>query len=478
MKKQSVAVNFVMNAFLSASSIIFPLITFPYVSRVLGPSGTGLVASAAALVSYFTLIAMLGIPTYGIRACAAVRDDHEKLSKTAQELLIINLAMGLIAYTLFFVTIYLVPQYSSNAVLYTVCSGAILLNIIGTNWLYQALEQYTYITIASIVFKIIALAMMFMTVQNTGDTVWYGAVTVISGWGSSLVNFIRLRNLIRIRPYRHYNFRRHFKPILTFFGISVAATVYTSLDVLMLDWMKGSEDVGYYNAAVKVKSIMVMVVTSLGTVLLPRLSYYVKNNNEEAFMKLVSKAFSFVLLAAVPLCIYLMLEARETILFLAGDQYLPSVTSMIIITPTILLIGLSNITGIQILVPTGRERAVFYSTLGGAIVDFLINLALIPSLSSAGAAIGTLVAEVAVLIIQVIFLRNILARAIANVEFWPLIISLIPALIVLLLLRTVNIESTFFSLALTAAGFFTIYAAGLLVTREEIIWEFVKRIAR
>jgi len=196
MKSKSISMNFIMNFLLTASSILFPLITFPYVSRVLGPTGTGAVAMGTSLVSYFTMVAMLGVPTYGIRACSQVRDDKKKLSKTVQELLIINLFMALISYIAFFIALWLVPSFREEDTLYTICSIAIILNVICVNWVYQALEEYSYITFVSVLFKALGLALMFLLVRNSGDVLWYGLVTVVSSFGSAIFNFIRLRKLI------------------------------------------------------------------------------------------------------------------------------------------------------------------------------------------------------------------------------------------------------------------------------------------
>lgn len=469
MKKKSVTLNFVMNFILTASSLIFPLITFPYVSRVLGPAGTGSVATATAVVSYFTMIAMLGIPTYGIRACARLRDDPAKLSACVQELLIINMVMCAIAYILFFITITLVPAYAASSTLYTVCSAAILLNAFGASWLYQALEEYTYITIASLLFKVLGLALMFLFVRSAADTVWYGAITVISSFGSNLINFLRLRSLHVLQPVKKYHFIRHLKPIGIFFAMSVATTVYTNLDIIMVQAMKGDEAAGYYNAAVKIKGLMVLCITSLGTVLLPRLSYYARSGHKKEFHALVVKAIDFVLLISIPCCLFFIVQARNLILFLSGSQFLGAVTAMQIITPTIALIGLSNITGIQILVPTDREKAVLYSVAGGALLDFVINLICIPRWSAAGAAFGTLMAEILVLAIQCCVLKDLLRRLLARIEWKVLLAAFLPSALVLFAVNSLVHTGVFLSLLLNGAAFFGLYFVLLLVCREEIL---------
>ena len=151
-KNKSLKLNFFMNVMLTMSSFIFPLITFPYVSRILLPVGTGKVSFATSIVTYFSMFAQLGIPTYGIRVCATVRDDRKKLSKVAQELLIINLVMCILSYAVLFIAIFTVPRLKEEKNLYIILSFTIMLTSIGMEWLYKALEQYTYITMRSVFF--------------------------------------------------------------------------------------------------------------------------------------------------------------------------------------------------------------------------------------------------------------------------------------------------------------------------------------
>lgn len=476
MKKTSIVINFFMNFILTISQFLFPLITFPYASRILGPEGTGAVAMGTNYVSYFTMIAMLGVPVYGIRACAAVRDDPKKLARTIQELLIINLVMGAVAYTAFFLSLALVPSLRESHTLYAICSAAILLNILGMNWVYQALEQYSYITGISILFKFLGLIAMFLTVRNAESTLAYAAVTVLSSFGAGLINFIHLRKLVRFTGKGPWNFRRHFRPILHFFAMSVATTVYTSLDVVMLGFMKNNTVVGYYNAAVKIKTILVSLVTSLGTVLLPRLSYYYENHEISLFWSLVTRTFSFVFLFAVPCCLFFSVFAKDVILILSGDQFLPSIIPMIILMPTILLIGLTNITGMQVLVPEKREVAVLISVTAGAITDFILNLILIPFLDASGAAIGTLCAEIVVLIVQFYALKKHIPSLMRKVE-WPwLIKALLPSLAVLVVCALFVNLAPFLRLVVGALCFFGCCGLILLLTKEPIVTSVLSRI--
>ena len=372
-KKKSLKLNFIMNALLTMSSFIFPLITFPYVSRILLPVGTGKVSFTTSVVSYFALFARLGIPTYGIRACAKVRDDKEALSKTVQELFIINMVMSVMAYLALFVAIAFVPRLQQEKMLLMIVSLTILFNAIGMEWLYKALEQYSYITIRSIVFKFIALLAMFAFIHNQKDYVIYGGISILASSASNVFNFLHAHRYVSVRPVGGYDFKKHLRAVVIFFAMSCATTIYTNLDTVMIGFIATDTDVGYYNAAVKIKTILVSIVTSLGVVLLPRASYYVENGRMEEFYRITKKAIHFVFLVATPMMVYFMLFAKEGICFLSGSAYIGSIVPMQIIMPTLLLIGLTNIMGIQMLVPLGREKVVLLSEIAGVIVDCVLN---------------------------------------------------------------------------------------------------------
>ncbi len=476
MKKQkSLKLNFIMNAILTMSSFIFPLITFPYVSRVLLSVGTGKVSFATSLIYYFNMIAHLGIPTYGIRACAKVRDDRVALTRTVHELLFINLFTTIISYSGLIFALLFVPRLQEERVLYVIVSITIILSTIGMEWLYKALEQYTYITIRSIVFKFVALVAMFLLIHTQEDYVIYGGITILAASASNIFNLINVRKYIDLKPVGGYNVRQHLRPVAIFFAMSCATTIYTHMDTVMLGFMKTDEDVGYYNAAVRIKTILVSIVTSLGTVLLPRASYYIKQGLMEEFRRISKKALNFVFLIALPLMLYFMLYAKQGILFLAGEGYAGSILPMQIIMPTLLFIGLSNILGIQILVPQGRETVVLASEVVGAVVDLCLNAVLIPTMASAGAAIGTVVAEFAVLTVQFIALRSEVLPAFRAVSYWKIGLALLAGTVASLWFVGYGLGS-FVTLFVTACLFFGAYGGILLLTRENLTLELTAQI--
>lgn len=477
-RSHSIVRNFIMNALLTMSTILFPLITFPYASRVLLPEGIGKVSLATSVITYFSRFAQLGIPTYGIRACARVRDDREKLSRTAHELLLINLIMTAIAYVVLFAALTFVPRLREERTLYFLMSVTILLTSLGMEWLYKALEQYSYITVRSIIFKVVALAALFLLVHSREDYVIYGGITVLAASASNLCNFLNAHKYIDMKPLGGYRIAQHIRPALIFFSMVGATMIYTNLDTVMLGFMKTDVDVGYYNAAMKVKTTLVSLVTSLGAVLLPRLSYYIEHDMREEFDRISKKSIGFIFWIAPALTLYFILFAGESIRFLSGPEYASAAVPMQILMLTLPLVGLTHLLGLQILVPQGKEKAVLYSYLAGALVDLVLNAMLIPGYASTGAAIGTLAAEFAVLLVQMAALKGSLGKLLRSVRYGKFAVALILGAAGCIWVKQLQLEA-FAALVISAICFFGIYFATLLVMREsltvEIIHKFLKR---
>lgn len=469
-RQKSLKMNFIMNVLLTVASFIFPVVTFPYVSRVLGPDGTGKVAFATSVISYFAMFAQLGIPTYGIRACAKVRDDREQLVRVIHEVLLINFLMSILVYIALGISLAVVPRLRQDKPLMIIISLTIVLNAMGAEWLYKAMEEYSYIAIRSIAFKAIALAAMFLLVREKQDYVIYGGITILASSASNILNFGRILRRGGLRPVGGYNPGRHIKAIMIFFAMSCATTIYTNLDTVMLGFMKSDEEVGYYSAAVKIRMLLTGVVTSLGTVLLPRASYYIEQGKKKEFLAISHKAIHFVLLMAFPLTLFFMLYAREGVMLLSGQKYLPAVLPMQVIMPTLLLIGMTNIMGIQMLIPLGGEKYVLYSEIAGAAADLALNALLIPSMASTGAAIGTLAAETLVWMVQYFVLRAEYREIYAHIRYGLLAAAALAGTAAGYGVKLLGL-AVFPTLLLGAVIFFGIYGGVLLAAGEALTIE-------
>lgn len=471
-KQKSIGKNFIFNAILSVSKFLFPLITYPYVARVLLPEGSGKVSFATSLIYYFIMFAELGIPKYGIRKCAMVREDKEQLTRTVHELLMIQSVTTAITYVALFVCVFLLPKLSEEKLLYIVISAGLLFHLVGLEWLYQALEEYRYISVRSLSFKAISVIAMFLLVRQKEDYVIYGAITIIASSASYVCNFIRARKIISFRPVGNYNLRQHIKPILVFFAMACAVSIYSHIDTLMLGFLKGDVEVGYYNAAVKVKTILVSVMTSLSVVLLPRASYYLTKGKIAEFHDISKKSMNFSALFSVPLVAFFVIYAQPAIMFLAGSAYKAAIAPMQLIMPSLFLIAMSYPLGIQVLVPLGKEKIVLYSEIAGAIVNVIVNILLIPRFGAAGAAMSNVCAEFTVLTVQFVSVQKEMKKLLLDISWWKIIAATSIAVASISWIKALNIGA-FWMLALSGMGLFAVYGAVLLLLKETMVFGIV-----
>lgn len=406
MKNKSLKKNAALNMVKTIMGLIFPLITFPYASRILQPSGLGKVNFAHSIISYFSMIAALGINTYAVREAAKLREDKAALTKFVKEILTINMTSTVIAYLLLSFTILFVPYFSEYRVLLVVCSGTILFTTLGMDWLYTALEEFSYITIRSILFQFLSLILLFVFVHTQEDYLKYASISVISSVGSNICNFIHARKYISITEKIKKTLCHHLKPIFTLFAMSVATSIYTALDTTMLGFIAGDEQVGFYTAATKINKIVLAVITAASAVLLPRLSYYISQHENEQFFNLSAKALNLIILLSLPCAVGLNLVARPVILLLSGVSYESAIPVMQIMNPIIVAISLSGLIGIQIFMPLGKEKLTLVSVILGAVINFTLNLILIPKHGALGAGVATICAESSVTLFQLILARK------------------------------------------------------------------------
>lgn len=470
---RSIKYNFVMNLILTASNFLFPLITFPYVSRVLQVEANGIIAYVTSIVSYFSLVASLGIPTYGIRAAATVRDDKRKLSKVVQELLIINIVLVGLVLIIYFIMLFTVPSMLVYRELFYINAIGIILNVLGVNWFFQAIEQYDYITVRSIIFRVLSIALMFIFVHQPSDYIIYGLILVLSSAGSNILNFKRLFKYITLKKQDKYEFVPHFKPILILFAQSLVISIYTNLDLIMLGSIKDSYEVGLYTAATKLKLILLSVVNSLGNVLLPRMSYYVKRNMKEQFERVMAQALNFTLFISLPLAIFFTLNANESLLILAGEQYLGAVLSMQFLTIAVIPIGITGVLGIQVLTPLEKEKYLLISVIVGAVIDLLLNFILILSYGSSGAAFATMIAEFAVLLVQIYYTRELLFKIIHQIVGIRYLFTVGISALGMILVKSLQL-SHFWLLCVEGIIFFVSYAVILVLLKDDFIINFLE----
>lgn len=464
---KSIKTNFIWNTVLKVSSIIFPLIIYPYVSRTVGVDGIGRVSFAISVITYFSIISQLGIPTYGVRTVAQCAKDRDALSKTTQEIFRINIVTMIISYLILIVAVRIVPRFQEDKLLLLIASLEMVFNAIGMVWLFSGLEQYSYITKRSIAFKAISLILIFVFVHKPEDYLSYAAITVFSVVGSNIINLVYSRKFINYKHYDNRDYKKHLKPILVFFLMSVANTVYTSLDTIMLGFLANNKAVGLYTSATKVRSVLLGVINALAIVMLPRSSYYIKQGLREEFVKISQKAFHFIVLISTATWIYFSFYAKECILLLSGYEFIDATRPMIWILPTILICGISNLTAIQMLVSLGKEKSVLFSQIVGAVIDFALNALFIPQFGPSAAAASTMIAEFVILIIQVVFLHREGIQLKRNLKIYKVFTAIIIAFLASAWVKFV-INSIFLRLIFSSILFFGTYAITLFFLRDHV----------
>ena len=351
-----------------------------------------------------------------------------------------------------------------------IISFTMILTSIGMEWLYKALEQYTYITVRSVVFKLIALIATFLLIHKEADYIIYGFISIFAGAASNVFNLIHARKYIDFKPVYGYDFKKHFKPVLLFLGMSCALTIYANLDSVMLGFMTTDTDVGYYQSAVKIKLALLSMVNVWGAVLLPRSSYYVENGLFDKFRELTRKAITFVMLLSFPLMLYFMIFAREGIYFLCGEAYTGSIISLQILMPTIVFMGITYILGEQVMIPQGKEKYLLMSEIAGAVVDVIFNALLIPGYGAAGAAVGAVMAEISVFVVQFTAVKKEVDYFFYKIHYLDIAVGMILGTVVSFWVKALFIGN-FMKLLISAFLFFGVYGGYMLVRKEEMVVE-------
>lgn len=478
MKQKSIKKNMLMSVLLTSSNFIFPIITYSYVARILSPSGTGRVAFVNSILSYFSYIAILGIPTYGLREVAKIRDNKEELSHVVQELLIISLIATLISYILMFVAVNMIPRLYVEKKLFLVMGISIFLNTIGLEWVYQGLEEYSYIAVRSIAFKVVSVFLTFTLIRTREDVVWYGFLTVFTTSASYVLNFINIKKYISLKKKKAYHFKRHFKSIMTLFAASIVITIYANFDVSMLGFISTENEVGLYNAAQKIKALVLSLSTAVTTVLIPRMSYYMKDKDTLQIYSLVEKSMRISFHMAIPVAVYIFFFGEECIILLCGNGYLGAVKILKILITCVIPLTLTNLFGNQILIPSGNEKRYSQSVFVGLWINLILNLLLIPKLGAIGAAIGTLATECW----NVFYMSNGIKKF--RKYLWHQISYKI-YLIAMLISIVISLSSVYLiamngiiKLIITGSIFFGIYYGILILEKEPILYSQWKKIIR
>ena len=394
---QSVKVNYILNLINTGTQMLFPLITFPYVCRVIEADGIGQINFFQSIISYISLFTCLGIPMYAIREIARDRSDVVQMNRTAMEILLLHSMLTLVGYAIVAILCLTVPQIQVNIPLFLILSLTIFFTAIGCEWFYQGIEDFKYITIRGLIIKTVSVVLLFIFVKSKTDLLYYGCYTVFGVLGGNIFNFFRLRKYIHRENiiFSELHIKRHVKPVLKVFSFSVVTSIYLQLNTVLLGFLKYALAVGYFAAATKVMQMLLTMSACLGSVMMPRASHLIAENKEDEFNRLIQKSYDFTLAIALPMTIGLIFCAPSLITALCGVKFEHSILPSQIIAPIILMVAISNVFGIQVLFPKGKINIVTLCCGIGAVADLLLNLCLIPFFSYIGTSIAYLGAEVA-----------------------------------------------------------------------------------
>lgn len=406
MQQKSLKLNAILNILKTFLGVLFPLITFPYSSRILQPDGIGKVNFAQSVVSYFAIFAALGITSYGIREAAKLRDDKEKLNKFCKEVFTLNCISTIIAYGILILTIFFVPKFYPYRSVLCVCSATIIFTTIGMDWLYKAHEDYLYITARHLFFQVLSVIFLFLFVRSKDDYIKYAGIAVFANVGSNVLNFFHAKKYISFKNCKMGNPFKHLKSVLILFSMAIAISIYTTLDTTMVGLLSTDYQVGLYTASTKINKIVLQLVTSIGYILMPRLSYYIGKKDLASFNRLVYKSVDVMFLVSIPCALGLSLLSEPIILLLSGKYYIEAIPVMRMMNPIIVVIGMGSLLGSQILIPMGKEKYTLVSEIVGAVSNFTLNLILIPKYQAFGAAVATVTAESLVSATQLFFARK------------------------------------------------------------------------
>lgn len=475
MKINSVKRNFILNTSRLFLGAFFILLTTPYITRVLGVENLGKVDYVNSIITYFILFSGLGIPKYGIREIARVRDDKEERTKVVIELGIILIITTFLSYIVLFGFLNYFKNLKELKQLVLIMSTWILFNNIGFEWFYQGIENQVYITIRFIIMKLLALILMFIWVNSQDDYIKYGIIVVLMNSGSNILNLINIRKYLSFKniKIRDLNIKQHVRPIFIIFVAALSVSIYLQLDVVMIGAVK-KESVALYTVPNKLIRLALIVVTALGTVLLPRISNCIKNNDKENYIKFINYSIKYILMLSVPMVTGIYLLANEIILVMAGNKFVESIFTMKLLSVIIFIVGLAYFLGFQILYPHGKEKYYTYAVTIAAVVNFIFNYLMIPKYYQNGAAVGTIIAESVGVLIMLFYARNYLKE----VEFYSMknlkyFIAVSIMGIVVTGIKYLNLENIQTLMLSVFLGTFT-YGIILINLKEDLVMELIK----
>jgi len=473
MKKKSIKINAILNIIKQCCSIIFPLITFPYVSRVLGAANFGKYSFSNSVIAFFMTFAALGVPIYALREGARIREDKKKIQQFSSEVFSINIFTMLISYSILLITIFFVGRLQKDVLLTYILSINIITSILGRDWINSIYEDFLYITMRYIIFQMISVILIFIFVKNSDDCIKYTIIMLFSNSGGYIANFFYTRKYVPIKITFHLNLKQHLKPILYLFGSAIAIMIYVQSDITILGFLRTEDEVGVYTLASKVYVIVKSLLNAVIMVILPRLSYYLGEENREAYDNLLKKLKNTLITLIFPCVVGLFCMAKDVMMLVGGKEYLSGTGALQILCIALIFAVLGCFYAQGILVPNRKEKYFTIVTVISATVNILLNVELIPIFGIKGAALTTVIAEIIIMLMCQYFSKEMIKLSNDKKNMFSVIIGCIGVAGVC---YGVHFLSLHYLVELCASILFSIiiYGISLLLTKNDIFMKFIK----
>ena len=466
---KSIKKNYIYNVLYQALLVIIPLITIPYLSRILGPSGIGTISFSESIVSYFVLFANLGINIYGQREISYTQDDKNRRSITFYNVFITKLIVSLTVLIIYAIC-YFTILYN---IIYLILSVQIISVIFDITWFFQGIEEFDKIVIRNTIIRLLNIIFIYIFVRGNDSLIIYCISIVLFQLLGFLSLWPNLSNYLDRIDFKKINISNVLKVSVTLFLPTIAIQIYTVFDKTMIGIItKDVLENGYYEQSIKIIRSLLMIVTALSTVVIPRIGYYYDKNDHENIKNILYRSYRFVLMVSIPMCLGMIFVSYNFIPWFLGDKFYKSIMLVQIFSLLIISIGLSNVTGMQYFVPTKQQNKLTISVCIGAIINFMLNCLLIPKYKSIGAAVASVIAESAITIVQFILAKNYLSIFIIVKDAIKYLIAGIVMLIILFVFAKNYEPSVLNSLIISLIGAIS-YFSVLLILKDKFLREIV-----
>lgn len=402
----SVSKNYLYNVLLIISNTVFPIITFPYVSRVLMPEYLGKVYFVQGVIAYFLLISVLGAPNYGIKVLAKAKGvgDWEEFKKVFTELFLTTIMSSIGALLLLLVTVQLYGKFTQERLLFYIFGAQVLFECFQINYFFVVMENHKRRLIRSFLIRILSLGFLFKYIKTPDDYYLYALLLVVPEVIARVIDIISVR---RYLIFKNLNLKRHFKECFIVFLYLFTINIYGSIDTTMLGIMINDTEVGLYSAAVKMYKMVLPVILTLGIVLSPRIIGAIKRCEKEKVYKNMDIFINYCFLIGVPATILMVFLAKEFTLIFSGAKFEGAISTMMIMSPCLGFLALGSFIGGQILLPNDMEKVILKISLIGVVLNIALNYFLIPIYLRNGAAIATLITEIIIAGVKVYKMKKI-----------------------------------------------------------------------